>query len=204
MSTVILANGRFPTHNFPLSILNSASKIICCDGAVNNLDRYGLEPTAIVGDLDSLSEELRAKYYDRLFHDSDQQSNDLTKTVKWCIERGFKTLNILAGTGLREDHALGNIGLLPSYLRYGVNVIMITDYGTLVPLIAGGKLTSFKGQIVSIFSFDNSTTISTKNLEYPIKNMKFNELWKGTLNKSLGDWFELIFESGSVVVFRAH
>jgi thiamine pyrophosphokinase len=204
MSTVILANGRFPTHNVPLSILNSASNIICCDGAVNNLDRYGLEPTAIVGDLDSLSEDLRVKYSYRLFHDSDQQSNDLTKTVKWCIERGIKALNILAGTGLREDHTLGNIGLLPSYTRMGIEVKMITDYGTLVPLLKGERLTSFKGQKVSIFSFENSTVFRSKNLMYPIEGMKFNELWEGTLNQSLDDWFELIFETGSVVVFRAH
>ncbi len=204
MSSVILANGRFPTHQVPLSILIGANNIICCDGAVNNLNKYGLEPTAIVGDLDSLSDDLREKYSDRLFHNSDQQSNDLTKTVNWCIDRGIRAINILAGTGLREDHTLGNIGLLPSYNRMGVEVIMITDYGTLVPLLKGDRLTSYKGQKVSIFSFDSSTIFNSRNLLYPIENMRFNELWKGTLNQSVDDWFELAFESGSVVVFRSH
>jgi len=110
----------------------------------------------------------------------------------------------LAGTGLREDHTLGNIGLLPSYNRMGVEVIMITDYGTLVPLLKGDRLTSYKGQKVSIFSFDSSTIFNSRNLLYPIENMRFNELWKGTLNQSVDDWFELAFESGSVVVFRSH
>jgi thiamine pyrophosphokinase len=139
-----------------------------------------------------------------LFHNSDQQSNDLTKTVNWCIDRGIRAINILAGTGLREDHTLGNIGLLPSYNRMGVEVIMITDYGTLVPLLKGDRLTSYKGQKVSIFSFDSSTIFNSRNLLYPIENMRFNELWKGTLNQSVDDWFELAFESGSVVVFRSH
>ncbi|HNV81013.1 MAG TPA: thiamine diphosphokinase [Tenuifilaceae bacterium] len=204
MSTVILANGRFPTHPVPLSILKNATRLICCDGAANNMEAMGLTPTAIVGDLDSLSEDLKGKYSDRLFQDTDTETNDLTKAVKWCRNRGYHTVSILAGTGLREDHAIGNIGLLPQYLRMGMDVTMVTDHGTLVPMIIGGRLSGYPGQAVSVFSFDNSTAIHSKNLEYPIGGKKLVEPWMGTLNRCMADWFKLEFTSGMVVVFRSH
>lgn len=204
MSTVILANGRFPTHPIPLAELNNAMRIVCCDGSTVNLIDHGFEPTAIVGDLDSVSEELKIRFSDRLFYNPDQNTNDLTKAIHWCKEREFTQISILAGTGMRDDHTMGNIGLLPSYLRLDIDVQMVTDYGTFVPLLKSCKLDSFEGQQVSIFSFNNSTQITTKNLKYPLVNSRLTEPWMGTLNQSLGNWFELEFEQGPLVVYRTH
>ena len=51
---VVVANGRFPQTALPLHLLHQASVVIACDGAVEALDKAGITPTAIVGDLDSL------------------------------------------------------------------------------------------------------------------------------------------------------
>ncbi len=51
--TVLLANGDFPRHPVPLTILRRAGSLICCDGAAANLPA-GIEPDAVVGDGDSL------------------------------------------------------------------------------------------------------------------------------------------------------
>ena len=179
-------------------------RIVCCDGSVEQLEVVGLKPTAIVGDLDSVTDDLKEKYADRLFYNLDQDTNDLTKAIHWCNEREFTQISILAGTGMRDDHTMGNIGLLPSYLRLDIDVQMVTDYGTFVPLLKSCKLDSFEGQQVSIFSFNNSTQITTKNLKYPLVNSRLTEPWMGTLNQSLGNWFELEFEQGPLVVYRTH
>lgn len=204
MHTVILANGRFPTHPIPLEVLKKASRIICCDGSSSNLLSYGYEPTAIVGDLDSVTDELKVRFSDRLYFNPDQDTNDLTKAIHWCKERGFKKISILAGTGLRDDHTIGNVGLLPSYQQMGMDVQMVTDYGIFMPLLKSAKLTSYEGQQISIFSFNNETLVTTNNLKYPLVNTQLNELWMGTLNQSLGDWFELRFEPGPLIVFQTH
>ncbi|MDX9846049.1 MAG: thiamine diphosphokinase [Tenuifilaceae bacterium] len=204
MSTVILANGRFPSHSIPLGMLNNASRIVCCDGSVENLESIGIKPTAIVGDLDSVPENLKLKYADRIFFNPDQNTNDLTKAILWCKERDYKSITILAGTGKRDDHTIGNIGLLPSYAQLGVEVKMVTDFGTFIPLLTSTKLESFAGQQVSIFSFTNATRLTTHNLKYPIEGTTLPEPWMGTLNQSLGDYFELEFEPGPLVVFATH
>ena len=51
---VVVANGRFPQTALPLHLLHQASVVIACDGAVEALDKAGITPTAIVGDLDSI------------------------------------------------------------------------------------------------------------------------------------------------------
>ena len=204
MQVVILANGKFPSHPIPTGILNASKDIVCCDGAVRKLSEYGLLPTAIVGDLDSLSINEQIKFRDRIHFNPDNEINDLTKSVKWCIGMGFQSIQILGATGLSEDHTLGNIGLLASYARMGVTVTMVTDHGILIPMLSSGRLESFVGQKVSIFAMDTNTSIVTKNLLYPICGTRVYELWMGTLNSSLDSWFELDFSPGPLVVYRSH
>lgn len=201
LSTVIVADGKFPEHQIPLKALADAEIIVCCDGAISKVDSFGKNPSAIVGDLDSVSDALKKKYADRLFHYPDQDSNDLTKAVKWCLEQDYKDITIVGATGQREDHTLGNIGLLTNYARMGANVKMLTDTGCFVPLIKSSIVESHKGQQVSIFSPNNSTLITTKNLVYPIENRALEEYWMGTLNESLGNSFELQFDVGPLIVF---
>ena len=43
--SVLLANGEYPKHEYPLEILKESKNIICLDGAVNNLVEINLNPT---------------------------------------------------------------------------------------------------------------------------------------------------------------
>jgi thiamine pyrophosphokinase len=180
--TIILANGKFPEHKLPLSYLKEAERIICCDGAAEALDKFGLEPFAIVGDCDSLNSRILKKYHELIFRDEDQETNDLTKAVSWCSERGYKDIVILGATGKREDHTVGNISLLADYTRI-TKVMMITDSGIFYPLLKSEKLKSFPGQQVSVFSIDPLTEITSEGLKFKLDKMKLTNWWKATLNE---------------------
>ncbi len=199
----ILANGSFPTSIFPLQQLKSATHIVCCDGAVNKLEKTGLSPFAIVGDLDSMNAALKQKYADRLYHFAEQDTNDLTKTVNWCLNQGFTELTIVGATGERDDHTIGNIFLL---LRYAakVPVKMITDYGTFIPLLESNTISTAKGQQISIFSPYTDTIITTKNLKYPLCQQTLPELWNGTLNEALGDSCHFDFQGKGLIIYLEH
>jgi len=199
-STVILADGSFPVHEIPLGCLRDSERLICCDGSAGSLVRAGFEPMAIVGDLDSLENEIAEKYRDRLYCDEDQESNDLTKAVRWCSERGFNEIAIIGATGKREDHTLGNISLLAEYARQA-NVIMITDTGIFQPFLKSCRVPSFPGQQVSVFSIDPDTGITSSGLKYKLGGMKLHNWWRATLNEATGDSFELRFEGGPLLVY---
>lgn len=109
---VILADGEYPVHEYPLRLLRETPYIVCCDGAANTFISHGYIPNMIIGDGDSLSVENRMLYKDRLFYVADQETNDLTKAIRFLLGKNFRNVVILGATGKREDHTLGNISLL--------------------------------------------------------------------------------------------
>jgi thiamine pyrophosphokinase len=197
---IILADGSFPVHEIPLGYLRSASHIICCDGAAGSLVKFGLEPFAIVGDCDSLSPEIEKKYYNCIIRNSEQETNDLTKAVMWCHGSGYNDLVIVGATGKREDHTIGNVSLLAEYTRI-VSIIMVTDTGIFYPFPESCRVPSVPGQQVSIFSIDPETGITSSGLKYPLINRKLRNWWEATLNEAAGDYFELEFKGGIVIVY---
>jgi thiamine pyrophosphokinase len=198
--TAILANGKFPDHPNPLGYLLNAKRVICCDGAADSLIDFGLEPFAIVGDCDSLNPYVIEKYYDRIFRIEEQDTNDLTKSITWCYESGYKDLVILGATGKREDHTLGNISLLTEYAHF-MTVKMVTDAGILIPVPESCKMESVKGQQVSIFSIDPSIEITSSGLKYKLEKKKLANWWQATLNEAEGSSFTLEFKGLPLIVF---
>jgi len=203
MKTVILANGQYPTHAVPVRYLEAAELIVCCDGAAEKLVSHGMEPGVITGDLDSVSPELKRKYKSILVRDADQETNDLTKAVKWCVSQGIKEIVILGATGLREDHTLGNISLLADYNR-DIKAIMLTDTGSFRVFDRTVTIDSFQGQQVSLFSIDPDLAVTSDGLRYPLQDLKLVSWWRGTLNEAAGDCFTLVFKGGNLIVFMEY
>jgi thiamine pyrophosphokinase len=199
-NTIIVADGAFPQHMIPLGYLNNAARIICCDGSAQNLVMAGYIPDAIVGDMDSLSEDLKNRFADRIYPNENQSTNDLTKAVEWCYEMSYRNVVIVGATGKREDHTIGNISLLADYAEK-MKVRMVTDTGIFMPFLESCKVSSFKNQQVSIFSINPETEISSTGLKFPLINLKINSWWVATLNEALGDSFSLEFSSGRIIVF---
>lgn len=204
-STVILADGDFPSTPKTMQILKKAERIICCDGAAEKLIRFGLEPDAIVGDLDSLAFQLKQKYADKIIHVEEQESNDLSKAFRYCRSHGYDDIVILGATGKREDHTLGNLSLLALYAGECPNIRMITDHGEFFVIFEGGTFPSVKGEQISVISLDSDLVIhNSENLKYPIKNLKLSLWYQATLNEALGEWFKLDFPPGHpVLIYRA-
>lgn len=230
MQALVLADGAFPfTHNRQ-ELLRQAQNIVCCDGAVDKLLDFGREPIAIVGDMDSISPELKAQFADRIHQETEQESNDLTKAVNYCISKGFDEIAILGATGLREDHTLGNIALLADYASRLKSVCLLTDYGRIDAFRSGmnvndfnepgldamapevcttrdgaytvARLQSFQGQQVSIFAMTPDAQISSLGLKYPLENRKLTSWWQGTLNESTGEQFSISIDKGILLIYR--
>jgi len=200
MKTVILANGAYPTHEVPLKHLHNAGLIVCCDGAAEKLVAHGLEPGIIIGDLDSVSPALKKRYEKVLVQDSDQETNDLTKAVMWCISRGIEEVVSLGATGIREDHTLGNISLIADYNR-SIKATMLTDTGSFRVYDRSVTINSTPGQQVSVFSIDNKLKVTSSGLKFPLNNLVLKSWWRGTLNEATGETFRLSFKNANVIVF---
>ena len=200
---VVVANGSFPQTALPLRLLHEASVVIACDGAIEALDKAGITPAAIVGDLDSIPSCYRERYADRNNIVEDQEINDLTKSVRFAHRSGEQEVLILGATGLREDHTLGNISLLMDYAPLFRRIEMLSDYGIFTPLRQTTTLASDPGTQVSLFSLAPSGTISTTGLRWPIRDRPLTAWWQGTLNEATGDNFTVALSpEARVIVYR--
>ena len=199
-TTVILAAGLFPTAPRALAFLRNADYIACCDGAANACVDAGFEPDVIVGDGDSVREDVRTCYADRIVRISEQETNDLTKTFRHVLKQGRRDRFVILGaTGKREDHTLANLALLMDYAAEHPNVLMISDFGTFYPARDLFRATVSQGCEVSIFNF-GASAFSAVGLEYPLYD--FTRLWQGALNVALRPKIEIRAE-GAFLVYVA-
>lgn len=194
---VILANGDYPTAEIPLEILKNGSYIVCCDGSADRYISEGNIPNIIIGDGDSISIDNKELYKHLFVVDSDQETNDQTKAIKFLLSKGLRNIAIVGATGKRDDHSLGNIALLTEYANMGANIVTFTDYGVFIPCQNCKEFDCVAGAQVSIFNI-NATEFSSEGLKYPIYDFKY--WWQGTLNESLIGHFK-IEAKGEYIIF---
>ena len=209
-SIVILCDGEFPRKAYPLYLLDQADAVVCCDGAVLKYLRYtrrrfGEErlPEAVVGDMDTLPKTWQERLSKLIVHESEQDDNDQTKAMRYVLGRhpDVTEIHILGATGRREDHTLGNLGLLMEYTRMfdlrKVRLEAVSDYSTAFPLTDSCELHVGKGRRVSLFSPDNTLTIRSEGLQWPTDAVVFDNWWPATLNRAVDDVVKLTFSHTS-------
>ena len=207
-SIVILCNGAFPTEPYPLFLLDSAQGVVCCDGALEKLLRHNPEarPLAVVGDMDSLPAALREKYSGLVAAEAEQDDNDQTKALRWVLREHPEVEEIvfLGATGLREDHTIGNLGLLMDYSRQFSlgerRLSMVSDFGTAFPITDSCDLHLGEGRRISLFSADSSLKITSEGLQWPTDDVVFDAWWKATLNRTSAPIVSLHFNHPSAAL----
>lgn len=201
---VILANGSFPTHPVPLSILESHARLICCDGAAEKLiANTNRSPEVIVGDLDSISQATKAQFESTLVEIADQNRNDLQKALEWSRQQGLRRHALLGLFGGREDHALGNFSLLWQYTE-DAGLQVFTDNGVFTPVQGDRQLPSFPGQFISVFTKDPSVKVTSQGLKWPLEKRPFHHHFEGTLNQALSSQVQLRIEGGQALIFQTY
>jgi len=214
-TVVIICDGQFPRTEYPRYLIKSADFSICCDGALVKYLRhsrsiFGEErtPDLVIGDMDTLSEKMQARYSSLIVKVEEQEHNDQTKAVRWAIGniKDISHIYILGATGKRVDHTIGNASLLMEYTRMfdleglGINIEMVSDTGTAFAVNDTFEMDCGIGRQVSIFSPDNSLNIRSTGLEYPTDEVVFDNWWKATLNKAVQDTVRLEFSHRSIAL----
>ena len=199
---VILADGSFPTHSTPLSLLTSAKTLICCDGAADKAIAAGCTPTLVIGDFDSLHADQKSLSGD-VIRDSGQENTDLQKAIEWCVNNGIPEVTLLGITGLRDDHTLANLHLLANF-GGAIQLTAVTDYFTLVPLSGERIFEAEPGRRVSLHSLGKPVRITTEGLQYDLNGEILSSSGHGISNEVIGDSFSVTTKNGTVLVFIAH
>jgi thiamine pyrophosphokinase len=208
--TVILADGERPSHGVPLALLRSAARVFACDGAWRTAVALGRTPDAVVGDGDSLAVgDLRE--LERLgvpvVRDPEQDTNDLCKAFRHALRTaGRGRICILGATGKREDHTIGNVFHLIDFALENPDVSIVTDSGVFEPVMPPCRCwdaASGTEAPVSVFAPHPGTAMESEGLKWPLGGVKFDSLWRGTLNRIVSPRFSIRTDRPAIV-FRPH
>lgn len=205
---VILAAGDFPVHTEPLRALAEADVIILCDGAAAAALEHQVRIDYVVGDMDSLDANSKARLDGKLIHIREQDTNDLQKAFRFTmgLAAAEDNISILGVTGKREDHTIANISLIADFAERHKNIRILSDTGVIFAMTEPGSVPSFPGQAISIFNPGSGKMhLTSKNLQYPLEKLELSKWWTASLNRAVGDVFSLDWsEPGTVVIFAAY
>lgn len=186
--TVVLAAGEFPPcGSEPERVLCSAENVVACDSAAASFfKRFCRWPDVVVGDMDSLeaeisygSAEARRGGVCEFVRVAEQETNDLDKAIRLCRERGWNDLVIVGATGLREDHAIGNV-----YRALAAQVPVVSEYGAFHPVCGRFEMRTGVGAAVSVFAPDPATKMTSRGLQWPLDGVSFSNPYCATLNRT--------------------
>ena len=156
--------------------------VVAADAGFASLMRAGIRPDAVVGDLDSAAPELRQLLKDRTHHSPDQETNDLTKTMRYLhASYGPSAITLLGASGGREDHLLANLALLPTYAPLVEELVMLTDEGYFLLITEPSLVAVEPGQQLSVFDFYRQQ-LTFRGVRWPLEAHTLPELWNGSLN----------------------
>jgi thiamine pyrophosphokinase len=196
---VIIANGEFPIHSYPLELIKKAKKIICTDGSADKLLNINIQPDILIGDMDSTkinSVDVKSK----VLEDKSENNTDLEKALIYYSENfNNEKLFILGATGLRDDHNFANLLLLNRYSEK-ISVMFVTNYYKI--LVNKGKniYPSAPSQQVSILPLKNVNKVTTKGLKYELNESSLEASSTGISNIALNKEFS-VYSSENVFVF---
>ena len=210
MTAAIVANGDFPRKEYPLWLLKNADVVVCCDSAtsVRRLEKLGVEPVAVVGDMDSLPPGRMKALGKRAVRVEEQDYNDLNKAFVWLLDNypQVSDIQILGATGKSEAHALGNLSYLMFWEREyrlserGIRVEMVSDYNTAFAVCDSCELHVGEGRKISFFSDDPELRIASAGLQWPTDGVSFDFWFRGTLNRAVSDVVSLRFNHPAPVL----
>ncbi len=208
MRLAILAAGDYPRKDYPRYLLKSADVLVCCDSALESALRHGLKVDVVVGDMDSIKPAILNKFDGIKVHESEQDYNDLTKAMRYVMEKypDIEEISILGATGKHEAHTIGNLSLLMTYEKWwrfwekGITVQIVSDYCTAFAVGQSCKLEVGEGRKVSFFCCDPTLRIHTSGLQWPLDNVEFGAWWKATLNRASADEISLEFNHPAEVL----
>ena len=90
---VIIANGEFPIHSYPLELIKKAKNIICTDGSAEKLLNINIQPDILIGDMDSTkinSADIKIK----ILEDKNENNTDLEKALIYYSENFNNEKNV--------------------------------------------------------------------------------------------------------------
>ncbi|NWH04415.1 thiamine diphosphokinase [Desulfobacter latus] len=208
MKTIIIANGTLSETDGFLSRIQQADLVIAADGGAVHLYHMGLVPRVIIGDLDSIPENILSFFKEKqvkiLKHPVRKDQTDMELCMEYAIDHGCTDLLIMGATSTRLDHTLANIFLLRRLADQGIPATILDGYNDIHIAVSRLTLTGCPGDLISVIPIsDHVKGLTLEGLEYPLTDQSLcMGSTMGISNVFIQDKAEITLKSGAVLVIK--
>lgn len=212
MRAVIFANGDLEYPQAAREVIRENDLIVAADGGTHHCLELGLTPDVIIGDFDSLEEEILARLEQQgveiIRHPAQKDHNDLELALRLVLERGFDEALVMAALGSRWDQTLANV-LLPATARLEPLRIHVVDGPQEILLLRAGDQLRVEGEGGDTLSLiplgGDAQGITTQGLEYPLNGgtLKFGSS-RGISNVMLSSNASIRLKKGLLLCVVIH
>lgn len=213
MNCLIIAGGEV-SDDFACGIIKNGGYeiIIAADAGMETLHRLGIDPDMVLGDFDSVSDEVLEAYRDKEYVeicmlDPEKDDTDTEYAVREAIRRGALKITVLGATGSRLDHVLGNIGLLGIGLEEKIEMELLDPHNRVRMVDSSIRITRKEqyGKYLSLIPFHGEAKgVTAKGVKYPLDHCLlsgFNTL--GVSNEITEEAAEITVESGFLLLIES-
>lgn len=182
---------------------------IVVDGALGVTHRLGIKPDYIVGDFDTVNQEL-LQFYDKeiiLRHPPEKDQTDTELAIETALEAGCTSILFFGATGSRLDHSLANVFLLESLLKQGVSAEILNENNKLY--VKNQSFTLYRnlvrGDYLSLLPLTETVEgVTLTGFKYPVENLTFyRDRTLGISNEIKNEEATVKFDKGVFLVVES-
>lgn len=191
--------------------LADADLVVAADAGGDILDRLGVVPSVLVGDMDSIDPKVAERFaaagsrVERSPHEKDETDTELAVSAA-LAGRADEVVVLGALGGLRPDHAMANLLLLAdSALRRAA--VRIVAGNVTVRAVHGGDCLDLRGGAGSVVSLipvgGGAEGVVTQGLRYPLngESLPLGRA-RGVSNEVVGPGASVTLSHGTLLVFE--
>jgi len=215
MRTLIVSGGNInPDFALAFCAKETFDRIIAVDNGLSFLCKAGILPTHIVGDFDTASPELVARY--RAMPDVEiraynpvKDSTDTQIAIELALELGSSSIVILGGTGSRVDHVLGNIQSMMLAKNAGADCVLLDEHNRIRLISENTTLKKAEqyGSYVSLIPLTSVVDgVYLAGFKYPLTNHTFTSTGSaglGVSNEILEEEAQIRLKSGIFILIES-
>lgn len=203
----VLAGGDMSTSLLQRWVLG-ASVVLAADAGADRLRAAGLTPSAIIGDMDSLSDMAYWRGLERdgsvrLAANSDQETTDCDKLLSFAEQEGHRSITLIGAEGDRLDHVLATVH---SAARATIDVRFALRSGVAWVLNSGDRfrLPGVAGRTLSLVPIVACEGVSLSGVRWPLVDSALSPLGGTSIsNRVSGPEVEARIRSGAMLLVMA-
>lgn len=195
----LIANGKIHSYEKILPLVQRHQCVIAVDGGAHHCYQMNITPDLIIGDFDSISNEILHHYANvptRRFN-SEKDETDLELALQSIYTPEVEKVTLFAATENRTDHALANLHLIR---RYPMKACIETESEHLFVINGPVEIACTPGQTISFIHLGTAALgVTSSGLKWEMHNATFSKYYFSLSNICLSNSIRLTLTSGDLL-----